>query len=813
MSSSTPNSSGAGAALPLRSALKTDDDSERSTPISASGATKAVQIAEPEPEPEEGEETQRRKRFSAGLARRLAGRPPAPAETSSRSSIRSASSLEALNSLAIAAAASQRQDGADDAQSQATRHRHRPDLVTERLLAQVAEWIHHERTKKHGHRFRRGHSHKQTADPAGETAQNDGASGSSTSRHDRRYSIDSQSSDVSFDRLQRIVDDSMTALGLNAIPHPSPRLGRRSHGRRRSSVLHRAASSDTDFLDGDALVPTCDAVLDNSKAMSMTGGSAGSMQEDTSKMSSKERKEREAWLTFKNEVIRLTHTLRLKGWRRVPLDGGDLISICRLSGALTNAVYVVTPPEPEQLIQSDTAKKRPAKLLLRVYGPQADSIIDREHELNVLKRLARKKIGARLLGTFTNGRFEEFLNALALTSEALREPDTSKQIAKRMRELHDGIELLREEREGGPAVLNNFDCWLPKVQKAALYLDSLIAAGKYAPLRGCEEDWKVRGFVCGVEWPKFLAAVERYRRHLSQLYGQPEIILDQLVFAHSDTQYGNILRVQPDDDQSPLLQENYKHKQLVVIDFEYSAANTRGLEFANHFTEWCYNYHDERKPYSCNVHNYPKPDEQRRFLKAYVNHRPEYPHPGASTPNLTPLATPTIGPAGTPSLSAATGSSSSIVEFMLDARVPAGGWKEEEKRRDDDAERQIEALLEEIKLWRVANSAMWIAWGIMQSNIAGFDMDKGEPLSAQECQVQKEEEEAAAREKDATARAEASDKGVPEDEEVEAEEEFDYLAYTHERALFFWGDCVEMGLVKEEELPASLVARLKRIKY
>lgn len=364
----------------------------------------------------------------------------------------------------------------------------------------------------------------------------DGAQSSSASRHSRSYSIDSQSSEVSLDRLQRIVDDSMTALGLGSISQPSVRPGRRTHGRRRSSVLHlhRAASSDTDFHDGDALVPTCDAVLDNSKAMSMTGGQAGSMQEDSSQMSSKERKEREGWLTFKNEVIRLTHTLRLKGWRRVPLDGGDLISISRLSGAMTNAVYVVTPPTLEQLVPSDTSKKRPAKLLLRVYGAQADSIIDREHELNVLKRLARKKIGARLLGTFTNGRFEEFLNALALTSESLRDPDTSKQIAKRMRELHDGIELLRDERKGGPAVLNNWDSWVPKVQKAAIYLDTLISAGKYTPLRGCDEDWKARGFVCGVEWPVFQAAVERYRRHLVQLYGRQEIILDQLVFAHSD---------------------------------------------------------------------------------------------------------------------------------------------------------------------------------------------------------------------------------------------------------------------------------------
>lgn len=35
--------------------------------------------------------------------------------------------------------------------------------------------------------------------------------------------------------------------------------------------------------------------------------------------------------------------------------------------------------------------------------------------------------------------------------------------------------------------------------------------------------------------------------------------------------------------QSPLLLPANEHKQLVVIDFEYSSANTPGLEFANHF--------------------------------------------------------------------------------------------------------------------------------------------------------------------------------------------------------------------------------------
>ena len=70
---------------------------------------------------------------------------------------------------------------------------------------------------------------------------------------------------------------------------------------------------------------------------------------------------------------------------------------------------------------------------------------------------------------------------------------------------------------------------------------------------------------------------------------------EHLVFAHNDvsthisahvltiqTQYGNLLRIEP-PGESPLLLPANVHKQLVVIDFEYANANVPGHEFANHF--------------------------------------------------------------------------------------------------------------------------------------------------------------------------------------------------------------------------------------
>ena len=43
--------------------------------------------------------------------------------------------------------------------------------------------------------------------------------------------------------------------------------------------------------------------------------------------------------------------------------------------------------------------------------------------------------------------------------------------------------------------------------------------------------------------------------------------------------------------------------------------------------------------------------------------------------------------------------------------------------------------------------------------------------------------------------------------------EFDYLAYAHDRAMCFWGDCVQMGFGKAEELPETIRANLKIVKY
>lgn len=611
---------------------------------------------------------------------------------------------------------------------------------------------------------------------------------------------------------------------------------RKLHSRKASTV-----SSDTDYFDsGDVVVPSCDAVLDNSKTMSYTGGASEesdvSSGDENARSTPFRPSDQDAWSQFKYEIVRLSHTLRLKGWRKVSMEMSNGITVQRLSGALTNAVYVVSPPSDLPPVEGQTEdgeskprpRKPPPKLLLRIYGPQVEHLIDRESELAILKRLARKRIGPRMLGTFANGRFEEYLNAQTLTAEDLRDSDTSVQIGKRMRELHEGIELLAKEYDDGPFVWLNWDKWVDRVERVVTWLDTQIMNLEQGTKPTGSDAWKRRGFICGMPWKTFRQTVQKYRQWLEDQYGGVDKVKDRLVFAHNDTQYGNILRMIP-TGESPLLLPANSHKQLVVIDFEYANANCPGLEFANHFTEWCYNYHDKRKPYVCNTNYYPTPEEQDRFVRAYVRHRPQH---SVSTPKMTPLS-PSGGPMTPASdlTNARPRPTSNYSDFMLDARAPAGvNPSTQPSTYDETAEKAAEEsdvarLLHETRLWRLANTAQWVAWGIVQAKVPGMpdfsesdpaptDAEVGEDAAREELGERGEEyRELAAAEETQKEEKGAETESESKTEDEDREEEFDYLGYAQHRALWFWGDALQLGLVQERDLPEELRAKVKRVPY
>ena len=172
---------------------------------------------------------------------------------------------------------------------------------------------------------------------------------------------------------------------------------------------------------------------------------------------------------------------------------------------------------------------------------------------------------------------------------------------------------------------------------------------------------------------------------------------------------------------------------------------------------------------------------------------------------------------------------------MLDSRAPgACHYLEEESKREEETENQIQRLMREARLWRVANSAQWVAWGIVQAKVEGMD----ECLEGQKARREDNDDEVApitsSKDSDPTAAVPPSSSFKPstldpsltptppsglksedasKENNEEEQEEFDYLGYAQERAMFFWGDVLELGLVAREDLPEELLRKVKVVRY
>lgn len=352
---------------------------------------------------------------------------------------------------------------------------------------------------------------------------------------------------------------------------------------------------------------------------------------------------------FRQDVIRLIHRLRIPGWSPVTIDMAMELDMTRISGALTNSVYSVKPPRyVKEMIKQEHAgrpyhHRLPPVLLLRVYGPQVDLLIDREKELKIVAELTKHNIGPRLMGTFKNGRFEQFLNAKPITRLDLRTPETSIQIAKRMRDLHSNLPLSEEQISEGCCIWSNFWNW----ESAAR--NQLEALERKTP-------GTFQRVMHTSSFDEFLSTVRAYQSYLEKKYSG-----ENLVFCHNDTQYGNILRLEPPKG-SPLLQPQNEHRQLVVIDFEYSGPNYPAYDIANHFCEWMGDYHHSTMPHHIWLDQYPNEEEQERFITSYVEQ--------------------------------------GVTELC-----------------DEIVEPQVKKLMEAVRDWKPAVSAFWAMWGIIQTPV------------------------------------------------------------------------------------------------
>ncbi len=157
---------------------------------------------------------------------------------------------------------------------------------------------------------------------------------------------------------------------------------------------------------------------------------------------------------------------------------------------------------------------------------------------------------------------------------------------------------------------------------------------------------------------------------------------------------------------------------------------------------------------------------------------------------------------------------------MLDSRTPASQLVEEEVRHTKEVNEKVERLMREARLWRVANSAQWVAWGVVQASVPDMKPDETETETeardgATSSSTREREGGGEGKGEGAKGHARAADDGQQDGEEHKAVDEagFDYLGYAQERALFFWGDVLGLGIVDKNDLPPELLAKVKTVNY
>ncbi|KAG6828607.1 hypothetical protein H0H92_007302 [Tricholoma furcatifolium] len=318
------------------------------------------------------------------------------------------------------------------------------------------------------------------------------------------------------------------------------------------------------------------------------------------------------------------------------------MKIHKVSGSLTNAVFFVSYPS---IPKSRT-------VLLRIYGLSSDSLISRPRELHTLHILSSQyRIGPRVYGTFENGRIEEFFESTTLTASHIRDLTISRWIGARMAELHSvDIKVVEGcENDGYKiGVKKNVDAWLPPaIQVLSLpFVKDTVRAELDLPR--FKREWS--------NYMHWLSTVDDVRNGSKR------------VFAHNDTQYGNLLRLQRpqnavDEHRQASLSCSYSI-YLVVVDFEYAAPNPASFDIANHFHEWTANYHGPA-PHLLDASRYPTYDQRRNFYTAYLGHT------------------------------------------AISGEMPS--------LDDDERETQCRKLDEQVRYWSPASHGMWAIWGIVQA--------------------------------------------------------------------------------------------------
>ncbi|KAI0343971.1 choline kinase cytoplasm [Trametopsis cervina] len=353
---------------------------------------------------------------------------------------------------------------------------------------------------------------------------------------------------------------------------------------------------------------------------------------------------------FAEDLLNVLRSLKLHPWNHADITS-QALKIQKVSGSLTNAVFFVSCPSAPIL----------PTLLLRIYGPSSGALISRPRELHILHALSsRYHIGPRVYGTFENGRVEEFFESTTLTARDLRNPKISSWIGARMAELHD-VDIAVVELQSPPATptfeeSSDVTTWPIAVTKNVK--SWLLLAREVLTLPTVSEELR-----SALDLDRFKAEWDQYIRWLGK--NEKELGSSPVVFAHNDTQYGNLLRLAATPKEAAT-----GHRQIIVVDFEYASPNPAAFDIANHFHEWTADYHSD-VPHLLRPDRYPTVDERYNFYRSYLAH---HQHSCASSAD--------------------------------------------EDSAPEPVDVQLSRLDSQVRAWSPSSHAMWALWGLVQAREA-----------------------------------------------------------------------------------------------
>ncbi|AET39322.1 choline/ethanolamine kinase Ecym_4258 [Eremothecium cymbalariae DBVPG len=467
---------------------------------------------------------------------------------------------------------------------------------------------------------------------------------------------------------------------------------------------------------------------------------------------------------LKVDVLHMIQSLKIPKWCKAsgkPLvTNPNELTLTMITGTMTNAIYKVERNKHTRL----------PSLLLRVYGPNVESIIDRAYELETLARLSFQNIGPSLFGCFNNGRFEQFLeNSKTLTKDDIRDWKTAQRIARRMKEFHGGVPLLEWEKKHCIA-WSRIDKWVSKMDSSE-WIQNID---------------HLKGALLTSDWTHFKNIINKYRLWLDATGESSK----PLVFCHNDTQYGNLLFTSPvitpttstplaasssatslsdslfltesnislEDIINPSVEDQKQDSKLVVIDFEYAGPNPAAYDLANFLSEWMSDYHCT-DCYKTFEDKFPKREEILNFVYSYTSHL---------------------------------------------------------RNKQPPVEEEVRNLYNSIIRWRPCVSLHWSLWGLIQSGKLDSKPQTSTVVEEEgpggEKYIITLEDKEPYDSDDLTYDEDVNPNNLKEATGADIHS-FDYISYAKEKISVFYGDLVQLGVIEEADLPESTPLKKLDVKF